>query len=278
MSNVFTRLQSLGDVLTKHGTHMALSLAVLIAGMLVVRGIHKGLTKLMPKNRFGVVFCNTVYIVLSMIVVTAAATEFGAKPVNMLRLLSIITLAVLGIIIFLRPFLPSMPFKVGNTIKTCDLFGIVEGVTFLNTQLRTFDGETFFVPNRKIIDDVVINYHYTPTRRVKIDVGIQYDQNLVKAKQVLEAVMVEDARVKNKPGPVVYVLNLGSNCVELGGRCWVPNKEYWIARCDLIEKTKLRFDREGIKFAFPQLELHYNPGSTHDSKYRNDVIAGTAHN
>jgi len=67
ISNIFTRLQRLGDVLTEHGTHMALSLAVLIAGMLVVRGIHKGLIKLMTKNRFGVVLCNTVYIVLTIV-------------------------------------------------------------------------------------------------------------------------------------------------------------------------------------------------------------------
>ncbi len=133
MPNLFTRLQNLGDFLSQYGTHMALSLAVLIAGMLLVRGIHKGLLKLMPANRFGVILSNTVYIILLMIVTTAAFTEFGAKPINVLRLLSIITLVALGLIIFLRPLFPSMPFKVGNTIKSGDLLGIVEGITFLNT-------------------------------------------------------------------------------------------------------------------------------------------------
>ncbi len=183
MPNLFTRLQNLGDFLSQYGTHMALSLAVLIAGMLLVRGIHKGLLKLMPANRFGVILSNTVYIILLMIVTTAAFTEFGAKPINVLRLLSIITLVALGLIIFLRPLFPSMPFKVGNTIKSGDLLGIVEGITFLNTRMRTFDGKTFFVPNRKIIGDIIINYHLTPTRRVEINVGIQYNQDLLKAKQ-----------------------------------------------------------------------------------------------
>lgn len=58
---------------------------------------------------------------------------------------------------------------------------------------------------------------------------------------------------------MVYVLDLASNCVKLGGRCWVDNKNYWVARCDLLEKTKLRFDSEGIQFAFPQLDLHIKP-------------------
>jgi len=278
MPNILTRLQKFGDFLTQHGTHMALSLAVLIAGMLVVRGIHKVLLKLMPDNRISVILCNTVYIILVMIVITAAFTEFGAKPINVLRFLSIITLAVLGLVIFLRPFLPSMPFKVGNTIKAGDLLGIVEGITFLNTRLRTFDGKTFFLPNRKIINDVVINYHSTPSRRVDIDVGIQYDQDLLKAKQVLEALMIEDARVETIPGPVVYVLNLADSSVELGGRCWVGNLDWWKTRCELMEKTKLRFDREGIEFAFPQLVLHYNPGHTPDTDPGGNVVAGTKHN
>lgn len=262
MPPFFTRLQHFGDFLSQYGTHMALSLAVLIAGMLLVRGIHKGLLHLMPANRYGQIFSNAVYIILVMIVITAAFTEFGAKPINVFRFLGIITLAVLGLLIFLRPFFPSMPFKVGNTVKAGDLLGIVEGITFLNTRLRTFDGKTFFLPNRKIINEVVINYHVTPNRRVEINVGIQYDQDLLKAKQVLEALMIEGARVETNPSPVVHVLNLADSRVELGGRCWVENEKWWKTRCELLEKTKLRFDREGIKFAFPQLELHYNPGNT----------------
>ena len=52
---------------------------------------------------------------------------------------------------------------------------------------------------------------------MKIDVSIRYDQDLLKAKRVLEAVMTEDARVKTKPGPMVYVLNLASSSCGSGG-------------------------------------------------------------
>ena len=259
MPNIISRLQGLGEVMTDYGTHMALSLGVLIVGLLVVRWIDKGLRRTMPKKPAVTIFCNIVYIVLVMIVVSAAAVEFGAKPVNVFRFLSIVSLAAIGLMIFMRPFLPSMPFKIGNTIKANDLLGKVEAVPFLNTRLRTFDGKTLFVPNRKILNDVVTNYHFTTTRRLKIGVNIRYDQDLLKAKRVLEAVMLEDARVKTQPAPIVYVLNLAGSCVELGGRCWVANEDFWVTRCEIIEKTKLRFDREGIQFAFPQLELHFNP-------------------
>ena len=256
------RLRNLGDTMTVHGTQMALALALLIIGLLVVKwidkGLRKGLKRLMPKASFITSLCNTVYVILVAVVVIAAAVEFGAKPINMLRLVTIITLVATGLIIFFRPFIPTMPFKVGNTVKAGNLLGKVEAITLVNTRMRTFDGKTFFVPNRQILNDIVMNYQFSGTRRLKIDVGIRYDQDLLKAKRVLEAVMTEDARVKTKPGPMVYVLNLASSSVDLGGRCWVGNKDYWVARCDLLEKTKLRFDSEGIQFAFPQLDLHIN--------------------
>jgi small conductance mechanosensitive channel len=266
MNEEFSRLQKFGDTLTQHGREMILALAILILGLLVARWIDKGLRiglkRMFPSSRYVTTVCNIIYIILVIMVILVAAVEFGAKPVNMLRLLTIVALISIGLIIFLRPFLPAMPFKVGNTVRAADLLGKVEAITFINTRLRTFDGKTFFVPNRKILDDVVINYHYFGTRRIKIDVSIRYDQDLLHAKRVLESVMVADARVKAKPGPVVYVLNLAQHCVEIGGRCWVDKKDFWVTRCDLMEKTKLRFDREGIRFAFPQLDLHLESDAT----------------
>lgn len=276
--SIINRLQSLGEVMTQYGTRIALTLAVLIAGLILIRwvdkGLRKGLFRLMPARPFVNTICHTVYILMVMTVIAAAATEFGAEPINVIRFLSIVALTAVGLIIFLRPFFPTMPFNVGNIIKAGDLLGIVESITFLNTRLRTYDGKTIFVPNRKIVDDFVINYHLTPTRRVKIDVGICYDQDLQKAKQVLLALMIEDPRVKTTPSPVVHVLNLASSSVELGGRCWVDNDDWWATRCDLIEKTKHQFDCEEIQFAFPQLELHYDPDRTRAADYNGAARTG----
>lgn len=256
------RLRELGDAMTLHGTQMVTSLALLVIGLLAAKWIdktlRKGLQHLMPNAPFVLTFCSIVHIILVALVILAAAVEFGAKPLNMIRLVTIISLVVTGLNIFFRPFLPTMPFKAGNTVKIGNLLGKVEAVTFLNTRMKTFDGKTFFVPNRQILNDIVINYHFSTTRKIKVNVGIRYDQDLLKAKRVLEAVMIEDARVKTKPSPVVYALNLASSSVDLGGRCWVDNKDFWVTRCDLVEKIKLRFDTEGIQFAFPQLDLHIN--------------------
>jgi small conductance mechanosensitive channel len=261
-----TRMQRFGELMQDQGPEVVVSLAVLIVGLLLVKWITRNLKialgKVIKNTTIVAIIGNIVGIVLLAIVITSASIEAGLKLEPVISALTVISLVAVGIVILFRPLIPTLPFKVGQTVKAGNLLGKIEAITILNTRLRTFDGKTFFVPNRKILDDIVINYQYTNTRRVKIDVGIRYDQDLMKAKQVLESIMVADPRVKLKPGAVVYVLNLTNNCVELGGRCWVDNAKYWVTKCDLVEKTKLAFDHAGIVVAFPQLDVHhYNSSS-----------------
>ncbi len=271
MQNEISRFQLLGETLTQHGTEIVIALTIMISGLMLARWVHNSLRektrKLRPDSKFAPLMCNIIYVIIVAITIMGTAVEFGAKPVNLFRLVAIIVLIVVGVMIFLRPLIPTLPFKVGNNVKAGDLLGKVEAISFLNTRLKTFDGKTFFVPNRQILDDIVINYHFTKTRRIKVNVSIRYDQDLLKAKRILEMIMIEDPRVKQKPSPVVYVMNLGANGVDLGARCWVNNKDFWVTRCDLLEKTKLRFDNEGIQFAYPQLDLHIDPKELQMSEF-----------
>jgi small conductance mechanosensitive channel len=260
MEDQVSKLQELGKLMQAHGPEMIIALIILIAGLFLTKWAIKGLKVLLAKfskNTTSIsIVTNSVGVLMLGIVIVAAAMEIGGKPGPLIALIMIIVLSVIGIIVVFRPLIPTLPFKVGNTIKAGDLLGKVEATTILNTRVRTFDGKTFFVPNRQILNDVVINYHFTKTRRVKVDVTIRYDQDLLKAKQVIEAVMTEDARILTKPSPQVYVLELGLNGVKLGGRCWVNNVKYWVTKCELQEKTKLRFDAESIKFAYPQMNVY----------------------
>ncbi len=260
MDQELSKLQNLGRLMQEHGLEMIVALVVLIAGLFFTKWTVKTLKNLGPKIIKDVttisIIANSVGVFMLGVVITAAAMEVGVKPGPLIALMMIIVLSAIGIIIIFRPLIPTLPFKVGNTVKAGNLLGKVEATTVLNTRLRTFDGKTFFVPNRQILDDIVVNYHFTKTRRVKVDVVIRYDQDLIKAKRLLEALMIEDARVLVKPSPQVYVMELGPNGVRLGGRCWVNNLKYWVARCDLLEKTKLRFDAEGIGLAYNQLDVN----------------------
>lgn len=259
--NQLEKLQEFSLLMNDHGLDFVSGLLVLIAGLYsvkwVIGHVNRYLGRFINNTTTVSVLSSALAIILLVVVFLASSIQVGANPRSVMAVLMIVCLMAIGLMTLFRPLIPSLPFKVGNTVKFGDLLGKVEATSFLNTRLRTFDGKTFFVPNRKILDDIVINYHFTKTRRLKIDVTIQYDQDLAKTKRVLEAIMIEDARILPKPSPMVYVLNLAPDGVLLGGRAWVDNSVYWVTKCDMNEKIKFRFDQENILFAYPQLEIHH---------------------
>jgi small conductance mechanosensitive channel len=270
MDPEFSRLGNLQQLMEAHGRDLIAGLLVLILGLLAVRFIIRGFRRLLEtvvKNPAIVATAtNVVHIILLSVVIIAAAVEAGFKVQPIFRLVMVFLLSLIGIVVLFRPYMPTLPFKVGQTIKATGLLGKVEGTTVLNTRIRTFDGKVFFVPNKTILNDTIINYHYTPTRRMKLDIPIRYDQDLMKAKKVLEALMIEDPRVLTSPRPTVWVLDLSNGCVMIGGRCWADNLKYWQTRVDLLEKAKLRFDREGILISYPHIGVHHHPAETEDGE------------
>ena len=268
MSPLFERAKNLNDLMMTHGLDLIQGLLVVILGLLLVRWVQRKLKivleRIFTQSKSIATYVNIISVLLILFVFTAAAFEAGLPVRSVFRLLMVVTMIVVGGIMVFRPLLPGLPFKVGNTIKVGDLLGKVEAITFLNTRLLTFNGETIFVPNTKIINDIVINLHYTQNRRIKINLGIHYNSDLIKAKQILEKIMIEDPRILSTPRPVVYAMDLTPDGVTVGARCWVPNVKYWLTQCDLIEKIKFHFDRENISIAHNQTDIylhadHFDP-------------------
>jgi small conductance mechanosensitive channel len=266
MGSEFGKIKEIGHIMAQHGRDIIIALALVVVGLIIIKwinqGLKRGLSKLPLSSARASVVRNIVCVIILAIVAIMASIEIGLPPRPVLQILTIITLAAAGVIAVFRPLIPTLPFKVGNTVKAGELLGKVEATTVLNTRLRTFDGKTVFVPNRKILNDDIINYHFTPSRRFTVKVNIKYDQDLMKAKQVLEAIMIEDPRVLAKPRPVVYLMSLEKGYMELQGRGWVKNIKAFIVTRELLEKTKLRFDHEGIVLAVPQLQVHYSRENT----------------
>ena len=249
------RAERMREVLTTHGIDLAQALLIIVVGLIAIQWTMKKLKiyleRVMSNRAKAATIMYIIYILLLVVVVTSALVELGFDTRIVLRMLVIISLAAIAIIILFRPYIPTLPFKVGNTVKVGSLLGKIEATTMIHTRMRTFDGKTVFIPNSKILNDFVINYHFTPTRRIKIDIPIRHFKDMLPVKQILESVMVEDPRVLLKPArPVVYVLNVEEGCIKMGARCWVKNPKFWVARCDLLEKMLLRLSHEGVRLAY----------------------------
>ncbi len=247
-------------LLTDHGREVVEALVILVVGILLVKLVVKYVRRLL--FRFGVkqtivsIVSVSLFILMAFTLTAICLELAGMRSIIVLRAMASVSLGAIVIWMLCRPYIPSLPFKVGNTVEAGGLLGVVEGTTMIHTRLRTFDGKTVFVPNSKILKENVVNYHFTPNRQVRLVVGIGYHDDLIKAKQILTDLLAEDPRVLSTPPARVFLLNLGDNAVEIAARPWVNNKDYWITRCDLLEKIKLRFDQEGVTIAFPQVDAH----------------------
>jgi small conductance mechanosensitive channel len=260
MEREITRFKELDDLFLTYGREIVQSLGILIIGLVAIKYLMKavrlGLSKLTPNKATVAMVSNIIHVILLVFVIAATLHHAGLHSLVVLRMLVIGVLAVVAIIFIFRPYVPALPFKPGNFIQVADLLGLVESTSFLNTRLKTFDGKTVFIPNRIILNDTVINYHYIPYRQIRLVVTITYESDLLKAKNLLWTIFSEEPRILNSPAGRVFVINLAENGVELAIRPWVKNSDYWRTRCDLLEIIKLRFDQEGITIAYPQHVIH----------------------
>lgn len=152
------------------------------------------------------------------------------------------------------------PFKIGDYIKMEN--GVEEGtvveIQLFYTKLATPDNRKIIMPNGTLSNSSIMNASAAHDRRVDIAVGISYDADINKAREVLTAMMTEDLYVVQEKEKMVFVSELGSSAIQLGIRCWTSNEEYWETKWRLTEQTKYVLDAAGIKIPYPQLDVHLN--------------------
>ena len=189
MDQEIARLSQIGQAITLYGREVLFALLILVVGLIlskiVAKRVRKLLERFITKPPLVATVSTSVHLVLVVLVITAALRYAGVETLIIRRVLIGVTLAAVGLIVLLRPYIPTLPYRVGNMVQAGGLLGIVEGTTFLNTRLRTFDGRTVFIPNSKILNDNVINYHYIPNRQFRITVLVHYKDDLLKAKSVI---------------------------------------------------------------------------------------------
>jgi small conductance mechanosensitive channel len=115
------------------------------------------------------------------------------------------------------------------------------------------------IPNNKIWQDVITNVTDQTERRIDMEFGIAYDEDIDRVEKLLFEVFAADERVLKNPKPEVHVGSFGDSSVNLLCRPWVKTADYWDVRFALHKKVKQAFDREGVVIPFPQRDVHMIP-------------------
>ena len=214
-----------------------------------------------------------IYTLLLLVVVIASLNQLGVDTTSLIALIGAAGLAVgLALQGTLQNFAAGVmliifrPFKEGDFVEAGGSTGVVESITIFTTMMRTGDNKQIIVPNGQIYGGTITNYSTKPTRRIDMVFGIGYDDDIKKAKEILERIIAEDQRILSDPAPLVAVGELADSSVNFNGdrtaivnfnvRPWVNSGDYWPVYFDLNEKVKLTFDAEGISIPYPQMDLH----------------------
>lgn len=150
------------------------------------------------------------------------------------------------------------PFQVGDYIKNSEYEGTVEKISVFYTYLVTSDNREVLIPNGKLSNGSLINYSTKETRRVDLVIGIGYEDDLIKAKNILYKLIREHRLILTEPEPFVAVCEQGDSSLNFTVRVWTKREDYWTVKFDLLENIKLKFDAEGINIPYPQMDVHVN--------------------
>ena len=148
------------------------------------------------------------------------------------------------------------PFKAGDFVEAGGVSGVVESIGIFSSIFRTGDNREVIIPNGSIYGGTIINYSARETRRIDMVFGIGYEDDIKKAKDLLQQIVTSDERVLSDPAPVIAVGELADSSVNFIVRPWVKTGDYWAVYWDLTEKVKLEFDAAGISIPYPQMDVH----------------------
>ena len=254
-------------LLIEHGKHIAFALITLAVGWWLIDRIINGLGQFMHKRHADPMvngfLSSLLSALLRVLLLLSVAGMIGIETTSFIALIGAgglaVGLALQGslanfaggvLILFLRPF------RAGDYIEAQGIGGTVESIMIFHTILRTADNKTIILPNGSLSNGTITNYSRKPTRRVDLNVGIDYGDDIKLARSILLALAAADERVLKNPEAVVYLTSLGDNSVNLSLRMWTNTADYWGVFFTVQEQMKDAFDREGISFPFPQRTVH----------------------
>lgn len=262
-------LLQLPDKALRFGVRVLLALVVLLLGIQVIKIVRRILRRSLEKGNadVGVVqFLDSfVKVVLYILLLFMIASGFGLDATSVVALLGsagvAIGLAVQGslsnfaggvLILLLKPF------RVDDYIKmdSDGHEGTVREIQLFYTKLATPDNHVVIIPNGALANSSILNMSALAERRMDIIVGISYDADIRRAREVIMQVLEEDKAVLQGQDHRVFVQELADSGVNLNVRCWALNEEYWECKWRITEQIKYALDEAGISIPYPQMDVH----------------------
>lgn len=250
-----------------NGARIPFLIAIFFIGKYLSRKIAVVLSEFIKRRQHDDLLANFLEgVVYYTLLIAVSIAVLGQLGMNVASLVAVFGAAGLAVGLALKDSLSNFasgvmlvlfhPFKVGDYVLGAGVAGTIEGITIFNTIMRTPDNQRIIVPNSMLMGDVITNVTANPTRRVDLTMGISYDDDIDKAKEVIWQVLKAESRLLSAPEATVAVHTLGESSVDIVVRPWVKTEDYWDVYWSLTEELKKAFDLAGISIPFPQRDVH----------------------
>lgn len=152
------------------------------------------------------------------------------------------------------------PFQVGHLISTSDFMGPVLHINLRDTVLRTFQGQIVRIPNKEVFNNPIVNYSEPGERRVDLEVGVSYGDDLERVKQVTIAAIEKHVVFDTGRGVDLVYTGFGESSIDFVVRFWLEmtrQPDFLTARSDAIMAIKAAYDEADITIPFPIRTLDF---------------------
>ncbi|MCW9051876.1 MAG: mechanosensitive ion channel [Motiliproteus sp.] len=250
-----------------YGSKVLLAILTLIIGLWIIKyivsGVDKALKVAKVEDTLAIFLEKLISTILKVLLFISVASMVGIETTSFIAIFGAAGLAVGlalqgslsnfagGVLILLFK-----PYKVGDFVELQGFSGSVKEIQIFNTILHTGDRKTIIIPNGPISNGSIVNYSLSPIRRVDMVFGIGYDDDLKKAKEILQRLVAEDDRILKEEDNQVMLSELADSSVNFTVRAFVNSADYWGVYFDMQEKVKLTFDAEGLSIPYPQQDVH----------------------
>ena len=246
---------------------IAIALAIYFIGRWLIGRLIKVVNKVCEKRDVEIslqqFFNNMIKVVLYICLVLTIIGILGIDTTSLIAMFASASLAIGmalsgtmqnfagGVMILLL-----RPYRIGDYVEAQGQAGTIKEISLFNTIITTVDNKVIYIPNSTISNGIINNYSQEPMRRVDWNITISYGDDVEVARRVLMQLMNEDKRIKQEPAPVVYLISLGADSVNLSARAWVDSANYWGVFFDMNERIYNELPKHDLHFPFPQISVH----------------------
>jgi len=145
------------------------------------------------------------------------------------------------------------PISIGDVVETNGFFGKVKSINIRSTIIDNFGGQEVEIPSKDIFQNPIMNYSKTGERRMQLNCGVGYDEDLQHAQDVAVKA-ISDLNFLQEGKPVeLHFDGFGNSSINFKIWYWIDQEQAGppLAESEAIKALKKAFDKEDINIPFP---------------------------